>query len=126
LPIGAFSRTPAGEYPEYHSSADDLDFVDPRALAESLDVVLRIVGVLERNLVYVNQSPMGEPQLGKRGLYRAIGGGAFEEANLLWTLNLCDGTRDLLAVAERSGLPFDAIADAADALNAADLLRPLD
>lgn len=122
LPVGAFSRTPAGEYPEYHSSADNLDFVDARALGESLSVVLGIVDVLEQNRVYVNQSPKGEPQLGKRGLYRPIGGGAFDEANLLWTLNLCDGTRDLLAVAERSGLRFDAIADAARVLVDAGLL----
>ena len=122
LPFGAFSRTPAGEYPEYHSSADDLDFVDAASLGQALDVLLGVIAVLERNRVYVNQSPKGEPQLGRRGLYRAIGGGAFDEANLLWTLNLCDGTRDLLAVAERSGLPFDSIAEAADALAAAGLL----
>ena len=123
LPIGSLSRTPAGEYPEYHSSADGLDFVQPRSLGESLAVALRIVDVLERNRVYVNQNPKGEPQLGKRGLYRPIGGGAFDEANLLWTLNLSDGSHDLLAIAERSGLPFGAIADAADVLRDADLLR---
>ena len=123
LPVGAFSRTPAGEYPEYHSSADDLEFVDAESLGESLATLLRVVGILERNRVYVNLNPKGEPQLGKRGLYRAIGGGAFDEANLLWTLNLSDGAHDLLAVAERSGLPFDAIADGATALAGAGLLQ---
>jgi aminopeptidase-like protein len=124
LPVGALSRTPAGEYPENHSSADDLAFVRPEHLGDSLQTILEVVDVLERNAVYVNTHPKGEPQLGKRGLYRSIGGGPFLEAGLLWVLNLCDGTHDLVAVAERSGLPFATISPAADALLEHDLLAP--
>ena len=122
LPVGVLSRTPTDRYPEYHSSADDLDFVRPEALGESFERYLDVIEVLERNRTYRNLSPKGEPQLGKRGLYRSVGGGSFAEGALLWVLNLSDGSHDLLAVAERSGLPFGEIADAADALAEAGLL----
>jgi aminopeptidase-like protein len=122
LPVGVLSRTPTDRFPEYHSSADDLDFVRPQALGESFARYLDVIEVLERNRAYRNLSPKGEPQLGKRGLYRAVGGGSFTEAPLLWVLNLSDGSHDLLAVAERSGLPFAEVADAADALVEAGLL----
>lgn len=79
LPFGAFSRTPADGFPQYHSSADDLDLVRPEALGESLYAALAIIDAVERNETYVNMSPFGEPQLGRRGLYRSIGGGSSEE-----------------------------------------------
>jgi aminopeptidase-like protein len=122
LPVGVLSRTPTDRFREYHSSADDLDFVQPAALGESFERYLDVIEVLERNRAYRNLSPKGEPQLGKRGLYRSVGGGSFSEGPLLWVLNLSDGSNDLLAIAERSSLPFAQIADAADALAAAELL----
>ena len=124
LPVGVLSRTPPDRFPEYHSSADDLDFVRPEALGESFDRYIDVIEVLERNRAYRNLSPKGEPQLGKRGLYRAVGGGSFTEGPLLWVLNLSDGRHDLLAVSQRSGLPFAEVADAADALVEAGLLSP--
>jgi aminopeptidase-like protein len=116
LPVGALSRTPADEFPEYHSSADNLEFVKPERLGESFGLYLRVLDVLEQNAVYVNQSPKGEPQLGKRGLYRSIGGGSNQEASLLWVLNLSDGTRSLLDIAGRSGVPFPALRETASLL----------
>jgi len=80
---------------------------------------------LERNRSYENLNPKGEPQLGKRGLYRAIAGGTSEEEALLWVLNLSDGEHDLIGISARSGLPFRAIREAAEALEGAALLRPL-
>ncbi len=74
LPVGCFMRTPNGRYPQYHTSADDLDFVTPSALGESLGQLLRVVQVLEKNGHYLNLNPKGEPQLGRRGLYRQMGG----------------------------------------------------
>jgi aminopeptidase-like protein len=124
LPVGVLSRTPPDRFAEYHSSADDLDFVRPDALGESFERYLDVIEVLERNRAYRNLKPKGEPQLGTRGLYRSIGGGSFTEAPLLWVLNLSDSSNDLLAVAERSGIPFGEIADAADALLEAGLLSP--
>ena len=116
LPVGVLSRTPQDEFPEYHSSADDLELVRPDLLADSFRAYLRVIDVLEGNGTYVNTNPRGEPQLGRRGLYRTIGGGSFAEAALLWVLNLSDGTNDLLETARRSRLPFADIREAADRL----------
>jgi len=99
--------------------------VRPEALGESFERYLDVIEVLERNRAYRNLSPKGEPQLGKRGLYRALGGGPFTEEPLLWVLNLFDGRHDLLAVSERSSLPFAEVADAAGALVEAGLLSPV-
>jgi aminopeptidase-like protein len=126
LPFGALSRTPADAFPEYHSSADDLNLVRPEALGDSFHAALRIVDVLERDDILINASPYGEPQLGRRGLYRSLAGGSSEEAALLWVLSLCDGSASLVDVASRSGLPFPAIRAAADALLEVELLRPAD
>ena len=116
LPFGAFSRSPADAFPEYHSSDDDLSVVTPEALADSYRTLLEIVDVFERNAVYVNASPYGEPQLGRRGLYRSVGGGASREAGYLWLLSLSDGGASLVDVALKSGIPFPQLADAADQL----------
>jgi aminopeptidase-like protein len=113
LPVGALSRTPADEFPEYHSSGDNFELVQPEHLGESFGLYLRVLDVLEQNAFYVNKNPKGEPQLGKRGLYRTIGGGPSREASLLWVLNLSDGTQSLLDIAERSRIPFPAVRQAA-------------
>jgi aminopeptidase-like protein len=120
LPVGALTRTPHGRYPEYHTSADDFALVRSEHLADSLDCLLAIFDVLERNAVYESLSPCGEPQLGRRGLYDGEEG---LRRALLWTLNLADGRHALLDVAERAGLTFAAVAEAADALVEAELLR---
>ena len=120
-------RSVWGTFPEYHTSADNLDFIKPGRLAESLRVCVSAIDVLENNRRYRNLSPYCEPQLGKRGLYRSTGGQAIEtEINArLWVLNLSDGQHTLLDVAERSGLPFAVIQDAAELLQEGGLLAPL-
>jgi aminopeptidase-like protein len=123
LPVGAFSRTPADKFPEYHSSADDLDFVRPERLGESFQTLIDIIDVLESNGTYTNLSPYGEPQLGRRGLYRGIGGGSSEEMALLWVLSMSDGSASLLEIADRSGLCFSDIRLAADRLEEHELLE---
>lgn len=109
LPIGRLTRTPDGEYPEYHTSADDPTFVDASSLEGSLAAVLEILEVLERDRAVTGTAPFGEPQLGRRGLYRSLGGEPeiprLQEA-LLWVLNLADGRHSLLDIAERAGFPF--------------------
>lgn len=127
LPVGCLTRTPHGRYPEYHTSADDLTLIRPEALAESLQVYLRVVGVLEGNGRYLNTNPKGEPQLGRRGLYPTEGGAGArdEQLALLWVLNLSDGRHSLLEIADRSGMQFDAIARAAAALRRHGLLADL-
>jgi aminopeptidase-like protein len=128
LPVGCFSRTPHGEFPEYHTSADDLTFVRPEYLSESFVTCLSVLSVLDNNRKYVNLNPMCEPQLGKRGLYRMIGGpkdGGVQEIALLWTLNFSDGAHSLLDISERSGIKFDVVKKAADTLLQHELLREL-
>lgn len=124
LPVGALSRSRFGEYPEYHTSADDLDLVRPHALADSLAACRSILDVLEGDGTYVNLNPKCEPQLGRRGLYDAFGEDEPPETRmaLLWVLNLSDGRHSLLDVARRAGLPFAAVRRAADALLGVDLL----
>ncbi|MGA9778099.1 MAG: DUF4910 domain-containing protein [Verrucomicrobiia bacterium] len=124
LPVGCFMRTPNGRYPQYHTSADDLSLVKPQSLAESLQQLLHIVAVLEENERYVNLSPKCEPQLGRRGLYRHVGGtkSAEVEEAMLWVLNFSDGGHSLLDIAIRSGLPFAALSVAADKLKNVGLL----
>jgi aminopeptidase-like protein len=125
LPVGCLMRTPHGCYPEHHSSADDLQFVKPERLGESLHVTLDIVGTLEANRRYLSQNPRCEPQLGRRGLYRPPGGAERDgdEMALLWLLNLADGRHSLLDVAKRSGLAFGVLVRAARALEEHDLLK---
>jgi len=125
LPVGRLTRSANGAYPEYHSSADNPDLLTVPAMAESLYAAMCIVDVLEANRVCVNLSPKGEPRLGKRGLYGSLGGpppGEFENA-VRWVLNQSDGSRDLLAIADRAALPFEVVALAADALEKVGLLR---
>jgi aminopeptidase-like protein len=125
LPVGCLMRTPHGRYPQYHTSADDLAFVTASALGESLQQLLRVIQVFEENQRYRNLNPKCEPQLGRRGLYRQIGGikdAAAKEMAMLWVLNLSDGEHDLLEIAIRSGIQFDAVSQAAKALGEAGLL----
>jgi aminopeptidase-like protein len=128
LPVGCFMRTPNEEYPQNHTSADNLDFVGAAALAESVHTLLGVVQVLEQNHRYLNLNPKCEPQLGRRGLYKQMGGKGgrlFEEA-VMWVLNFSDGEHSLLDIAERSRIEIGKLAEAADGLSANNLLRRID
>ncbi len=125
LPVGCLSRTPFGRFPEYHTSADNLNFVQPAALGDSFAKCVVIFDLLENNKTYLNQNPKCEPQLGRRGLYGSMGGGGGTNSELamLWVLNLSDGNHSLLDIAERSGLSFTSIKEAAGLLAEHRLLR---
>lgn len=109
LPLGRLTRVPNGEYPEYHTSADNLDLIERDALEEAVEVCMQIGAELEESEKFRNRFPHGEPQLGKRGLYRRSGGEnlASREYAMLWLLNLSDGNFSLPDIAERSGVPID-------------------
>ena len=128
LPVGCLMRSVWGTFPEYHTSADNLDFIGPESLAESLQVCASIFDLLENNRSYQNLSPFCEPQLGRRGLYHSTGGTSPEaEINArLWVLNMSDGRHSLLDIAERSGLPFAVLNEAAQLLLQSGLLAPAD
>jgi aminopeptidase-like protein len=124
LPVGCLMRSVWGSFPEYHTSADNPEFIDPGQLAESLRVCAATFDVLENNGWYRNLNPYCEPQLGRRNLYGSTGGeGIGAEVNArLWVLNFSDGEHSLLDIAERSHIPFSAIRDAADLLSQNGLL----
>ena len=126
LAVGCLSRTPFGQYPQYHTSADNLDFITSSSMEESYEVYIEILTMLDQNRVYVNTNPKCEPQLGKRGLYSLKGGNndakAFQMA-LLWTLNLSSGEYSLLDIAQRSNTPFAVIREAASRLEESGLLK---
>jgi len=118
LAVGSLMRGRHGQFPEYHSSGDNLDFVSGARLTESLSVCRSIVDLLEGNQSYRNLAPFGEPQLGSRGLYRATGGTSIPNLQfaMLWVLNLSDGKHSLLDIAERANMDFAAIRGAATLL----------
>lgn len=125
LPVGSLQRTPHGQYPEYHTSADNLDFVLPENVFDSLLQYLNVCKILENNKRYINEKPYCEPQLGSRGLYdtsAAPSSVVVDKMALLWVLNLSDGTHSLLDISERSGIKFDLIKTASDALMQKELL----
>ncbi len=126
LPFGRLTRSPNATFAQYHNSDDNLDFVGKPALAGALQALGSVVQAVDGNQRFINLSPKGEPQLGKRGLYGNVGGtgpGAFEHG-LLWLLNQSDGRHDLINIAQRSGLPFETLARGAAALQTAALLAP--
>ena len=124
LPVGCLMRSVWGTFPEYHTSADNLDFVRPAQLGASLRLCAALLDVLEGNSRYKNLNPFCEPQLGKRNLYLPRGGEAISKEidARLWVLNLSDGEHSLLDIAERSGLPFPMISDGAELLHENGLL----
>jgi aminopeptidase-like protein len=124
LAVGSLTRTPHGEYPEYHTSGDDLGFVRPEFLADSLRLYMEVLDAVENDATYLNLNPKGEPQLGRRGLYPPVGaqGTGSELMAKLWVLNLSEGQHSLLDIAERSRLPFPSIREAARALLESGLL----
>jgi aminopeptidase-like protein len=129
LPMGCFMRTPHGRYPEYHTSADNLDFIGPESLFGSWSICLQVIELLEGNRRFLNRFPCCEPRLGPRGLHQPFVPGlpAREIQNaILWVLNLCDGQHTLLDVAERSKLPFAIIQQAVELLQEHDLIAEMD
>ena len=131
LPVGSLTRSQYGQYPEYHTSADNLELVTQEKLEDSLKAYLSVTYILDNNIVYINQYPKCEPQLGKRGLYQKIGGTNEEDKEIrrmamLWCLNLSDGKNSLLDIADRAVIPFNVIKEIATILEAEGLLTRLD
>lgn len=126
LPVGCLMRAIHGTFPEYHTSLDNCDFVTSEALSQSFRLLVDLLDLLQRNATYRRVDGRGEPQLGRRGLYRAIAGqkeaGGASQMDLLWVLNQCDGNRSLLDIAERAKAPFSRIRAAADLCLEAELI----
>lgn len=128
LPVGRLSRKPHGEFPEYHTSADNLDFISGSNMAQSYLLLLDVFTVMEGNRKLINLNPKGEPQLGKRGLYKNVGGQSNQQdyqMAILWVLSLSDGNHTMLDIAKKAGLPFNLLVNAAHDLEKADLLKEI-
>ncbi len=125
LPVGVLTRSPPGTFPEYHTSADNLDFVKPEMLGESWELCLSIAHILETDSIFRSRTQQGEPQLGRRGLSTAAADRGIDQRALLWTLNLSDGRHSILDIAERSGQPYEALHTATELLVEAGVLEPV-
>jgi aminopeptidase-like protein len=126
LAVGRLSRSLHGQYPEYHTSDDNLSFIHEVQIRDAADAVDSILDVLESNRTMLNIAPQGEPQLGRRGLFTTLGGGIdakSAEMVLLWLLSDSDGSRDLIDIADHSGFPYLQVARAATALESVGLLK---
>lgn len=126
LNVGSLMRTPYGRFTEYHTSDDNLNFVQPQFLRDSYSKYLQTIFILENNKKYLNLNPKCEPQLGKRGLYRQIGGQKVtqdSERAMFWILSFSDGEHDLLDIAEKSSLEFEVLVDIAEKLEKNNLLK---
>ncbi len=126
LPVGCLMRSHHGRFPEYHTSADTPDFVTAESLEGALNLLLAVFNVLEHDGRWMNLQPKCEPQLGRRGLYGSSGGTSPREVEMamLWVLNQSDGKASLLDIAQRAGMPFSIVRDAAEHLRRHDLLAP--
>lgn len=128
LPMGLFQRSAFGTFPEYHTSADNMDFISADNLNDSFNILMQIIDINENNWTPFSLCPKGEPQLGRRGLYGSVGGDSNivkDTMPLLWVLNLADGEHSLLDIAERSGYSFSEISAAARILQSSELLTEI-
>ncbi len=128
LAVGNLTRSQFGEYPEYHTSGDNLDLIQPIFLEESFQLFEKVVKCMDQNKYYRNLQPKGEPQLGKRGLYEAIGGQSDQkqlQLAMLWILNMADGQHSLLDIAIQSGIAFDLLHKISQILEKKELIEEI-
>ncbi len=122
IPAVTISRSQYHEYPEYHTSDDDLAFISVDSLSRSLKAYRYAIDVLEHDAVPRSLAPCGEPMLGRRGLYPQLGGASHVSGEstdrdrlsaILWTAFSADGSVRLSEIAERRNLNFDDVLFAA-------------
>ena len=105
LSVGCLMRTPFGEYPEYHTSADNLDFIQQESLNDTYNFLTEAISTIQQVRKFENLQPNCEPQLGKRGLYDAIGGDNDTKESqmaILWMLAFSDGLHDTFDISQKS------------------------
>jgi aminopeptidase-like protein len=123
LPVATIMRTKYGAYPEYHTSLDNLDFISPDGLYGGYNILERCLMCLERNEI-VKTTVLCEPQLGKRGLYPSLSTKNSQQIvrNMMNLIAYCDGTNDLLSIAEIIEVPMWELFDMVDVLKSHHLL----
>ena len=123
LPVCSVMNSKYGTFPEYHTSLDDLDFVTPDGLGTSIATHRRILRILENN-VFPATRILGEPQLGRRGLYSNLSkvGSAAGSMTMRNLLAYSDGTADLITLSEVLDVSFAELSELAQMLSAQDIL----
>jgi aminopeptidase-like protein len=121
IPMGTICKDKYYEYPEYHTSLDNLDFISAGSLLQTLDAYLAVIDNLERDEIYIPLHLVGEPKLDTLLGYPVLGGGLLPgKAAMLdaarWVLFYSDGNTSLLDIAERTGLPMSSLVQAAETL----------
>ncbi|MBI4662348.1 MAG: DUF4910 domain-containing protein [Verrucomicrobia bacterium] len=124
LPVGVITRTMFGEYPEYHTSDDNKSLMDFEAMSEMVDILCEFCETHERNRVFINTKPLGEPRLSRYIDYKTIGTIVPDEVTLAakWCVHYCDGRHDLLDIAERSGVALGVLDEVSELLAKSGLL----
>lgn len=123
LPVVGFCRSKFGEYPEYHTSADDLSLVSPEGLQGAYDVMKQVIDALELNNKY-KMKVLCEPQLGKRGLYPTISQkGSYDEIEAMTNfIAYADGKNDLLDISNTINVSVRELMKIIGKLQSADLI----
>ena len=126
LPVASIMRTKYGEYPEYHTSLDDLDLISAAGLGGAWEVYARCIEVLERNYKY-KVTCLGEPKLDKHGLYPTVSTKASKSIvkNMMNLIVYADGNKDLLGLSDFLQVPFRELADIAESLLAKEVFERL-
>lgn len=124
LPVACFCRSKFGEFPEYHTSADNMDYVSPEGFQGSYDVMMQVIDALENNAKY-RINVLCEPQLGKRGLYSLISqkGSADSTRNMTNFIAYADGSNDLIDISNRIHVPVKDLIDIVNQLRINGLLE---
>ena len=126
LPVGSLMRSKYGEYPEYHTSLDDLELISPNGLLGGFNMMIKAISIMEGNGNY-KINVLGEPQLGKRGLYPEIS--THETFNLVKNqmnvLSYLDGDQDLLAIADLCEVSFEEAFEIIQKLKQSGLISPI-
>lgn len=124
LPVVCFCRSKFGEYPEYHTSADDMGLISPSGFQGSYDVMTQVIDALEHNAFY-RIKVLGEPQLGKRGLYPTTSQkGSYDAVEAMVNfIAYADGKNDLIDISNKIGVPVKEIISIASLLSEHDLIN---
>ncbi len=124
LPVASIMRSKYGEYPEYHTSMDDLSLISPAGLQGGFCALQKAIQIIELD-DYPKVTVLGEPQLGKRGLYPSTSTRDTRKtvADMMNTISLCDGEHSILDIAERLQKPFDDINEILTMMKEAELIQ---
>ncbi len=127
LPVVCFCRSKFGEFPEYHTSADDMTYISPEGFEGSYEVMTKVIEALENNATY-QVTVLCEPQLGKRGLYSTISRKGTYDFVMIQrdVIAYSDGQNDVIDLSNRIGIPVSDILDVIKPLAENGLLKAID